>query len=319
VETRLLPVNGLLSLVTSGDVNPAPLAEAGFRVAGLEIPALLHGHKVVIDILLFHEATNHLVLCESKSGANIEDAQARTYSVLPPTAAVQAACVTIKSRTPPTSETLYVCLEDYAERIRRGLKNAGVSFPVLAVGHKSIRLLDSALATETLSGPLAQEITLTGPPPRLLPFDPDSPIEVIERYVRSEMVALLSRRTEHITITSLTESVARHYGLYAHKAQQTLKSKVASAVDRISASAPDSFAHDRRTGRRPEGLVRFLKTPESLDPRGRTQAYQALSRSGRPTRSRPPVDPNQLDLLQELEAGDNDEDSPVTTGEEGEA
>jgi len=314
-----VPLNGLLNLVTNGDVNQAVLAQTGFRVAGLEVPAVVQANKVVIDALLFHEATNHLIQCESKSGANVEEQQARTYRELPPTAAVQAACVTIKSRIPPTSETLYVCQDEHAERIRLGLRTAGVSFPVLSVGIRRIDLLDAAFATEALAAPLEGGVTLAGPPSRLIPFDHESPTEVIVPFVRAEMVAMLSQRKEHISITGLAEAVARHYALYAHKAQQSLRAKVASAVDLIVESAPDRFAHDRKTGSRPEGLVRFLKTPEDLDPRGRTQAYQALSRSGRPLRRRPAVDPNQLDLLQELDAGDNDEDDSVMPDEEGEA
>ena len=319
MEPRLAPVNGLLSLVTTGDVNPAVLAQAGYRVAGLEVPAAMQARKVVIDVLLFHEATNHLVMCEAKAGANIEEEQARTYRDLPPAAAVQAGYVTVKSRTQPTSETLYVCLAKHAERIRRGLKTAGVTFAVLAVGERRIELLDSAYATKAIAVPLAGGVSLAGPPPRIIPFDHESPVEIIERFVRAEMIAMLARRKEHVTITGLTESVARHYGLYAHKAQQALRVKVASAVDRIASAAPDRFAHDRKTGSRPEGLVRFLKTPEDLDPRGRTQAYQALGRPSRPQRPRPATDPNQLDLLQELNIGDNDEEDPVVPGEEGEA
>lgn len=258
-------------------------------------------------------------MCESKSGANVEEEQARTYRDLPPAAAVQAGYITVRSRTQPTSETLYVCLAQHAERIRLGLKVVGVSFAVLSVGERRIELLDGEYASEAISVPLEGGVGTVGPPPRIIPFDHDSPVEIIERFVRAEMVAMLAQRKEFVTIATLTERAARHYGLYAHKAQQTLKTKVASAVDRIVSAAPDRFAYDRKTGSRPEGLVRFLKTPEDLDPRGRTQAYQALGRSGRPQRSRPTADPNQLDLLQELDIGDNDEEDSVVPGEEGEA
>jgi hypothetical protein len=77
VEARLGPLNALLGLVTGGDVNPAVLARVGFRLAGQEVPAVGDAGKVVIDALLFHEETNHLVQCESKSGANVEERQAR--------------------------------------------------------------------------------------------------------------------------------------------------------------------------------------------------------------------------------------------------
>lgn len=52
MHARLKPVNALLGLCIAGDLNPPVLHEAGFRLAGLEIPVLSPAGKVVIDVLL---------------------------------------------------------------------------------------------------------------------------------------------------------------------------------------------------------------------------------------------------------------------------
>jgi hypothetical protein len=319
VEARLLPLNALLGLVTAGDINPSPLADAGFRLVGLEIPAIGAAGKVVIDALLFHEATNHLVQCESKSGPNIKEEQAGAYNAMTANAVVQAAYVTLRHRTVPTLETLYLCLEDNAPRIRQGLNAVGLAFPVLAVGPKRVVLDGPEMASQVLREALQDPVTLVAPPPRIIAFDAESPVEEIEKHVRATLVSLLANRTKHVSLTGLTERAAGHYALYGHMAQNQLKKTVAAAIRAIVVEAPDSFAFDGPTGSRQEGLIRFLKTPEDLDRRGRTQAYQALGRAGKTQKGRKvAVDPNQLDLLGELDVADNnDEEFGAAADEEG--
>ncbi len=79
--------------------------------------------------------------------------------------------------------------------------------------------------------------------------------------------------------------------------------KVGQAVRAIADAEPDTFAYQSATGSH-EALVRVLRTPEDNDPRGRTQAWQA---NGRPrhTQRRHEPDPNQMDLLRELEVTDD--------------
>ncbi len=78
MDARLKPVNALLGLCIPGDLNPSVLYDAGFRVAGLEIPVLTPDGRVVIDVLLVHPERSHLVVCESKSGANVDAAPGST-------------------------------------------------------------------------------------------------------------------------------------------------------------------------------------------------------------------------------------------------
>lgn len=61
MHARFRPVNAVLGLCAPGDLNPAPLHDAGFRVAGLEVLVRTPDGNVVIDVLLAHDATSHLV------------------------------------------------------------------------------------------------------------------------------------------------------------------------------------------------------------------------------------------------------------------
>ncbi len=72
MEERLVPVNATLGLVTPGGLNRAVLAEAGFRAVGLEIPCVTSEGKVVVDVVLAHAYTGHLIACEAKCGSKPE-------------------------------------------------------------------------------------------------------------------------------------------------------------------------------------------------------------------------------------------------------
>ena len=112
MEPRLLPINAVLGLLAPGDVNPAALFDAGFRLAGLEVPVVGPDGRVVADMVLFHAARSHLVLIEAKSGANVDDSQARRYAALDPIAVVQATGVTVTQRDELTVEIAYACLDE---------------------------------------------------------------------------------------------------------------------------------------------------------------------------------------------------------------
>src|SRR5262249_36532841 len=71
---------------------------------------------VTIDCLLFHSATNHLLLIESKSGAHVVEDQALRYGQLQAQAVGQAAYVTLSVRTAPTIATAYLCWSEHAHR-----------------------------------------------------------------------------------------------------------------------------------------------------------------------------------------------------------
>lgn len=65
MEGRLTPLNALLGLLISGDVNRAALADAGFKLVGLEVPVVGRQGTVTVDAVLLHEESVHLLLCEA--------------------------------------------------------------------------------------------------------------------------------------------------------------------------------------------------------------------------------------------------------------
>jgi hypothetical protein len=210
-----------------------------------------------------------------------------------------------------TYEVIYVCMAEHADRIHLGLTKAGLECAVLAVADRSIALVTVDAASDVLGAPWSEgPLVLTGPPPRLVPFDQDTSTVDLYPYVKAQLVAELSNRVQEVTIRALAERTARYFPLFAAGAQQRLVANVRSAVRTIADQEPDTFAYEPGTSTRRDDLVRLLKTPEERDPRGRTQAYQALrDRSGR--RRGPTVSEHQVDLLDLIaDAGDTENDRP---------
>lgn len=318
MEQRLLPINTLLGLLLPNEVTPPALSEAGFTLAGLEVPAGGPGRSVTIDAVLLHADTSHLLAVEAKSGANVESRQAEAYAALRASDVVQSAYVTLPQRVLPTIEVVYMCLAQHLDRVRLGLDQLELAPPVICLSDSAVMLDGIDAASEQLRAAFPKGgVRLRGPVPRLIAFDQDSDVETVKPRVLSALVAAMARRQPQIGLTSLAEQATPHFPLYGHRAQNRIKRKVAEAADRIAADDSASFEHVPTSSVR-EGLVRIRRNPEDNDPRGRTQAYQAVGRpaGGRRRRPRPEI-PGQLDLLAALEPSDNDDTGePAMEGQE---
>lgn len=303
MEDRLIPLNAILELATPSGVNRPVLAEAGYEVAGLEIPCLTAKGTVVVDVVLAHPRTAHLIACESKSGGNIEAEQAQRYKVLEAQTLVRGAFVTLRERVQPRAEVLYAAQAGSADRITYGLIQAEVPAAVLAVHADKITLENAQAAGPELAAIFANPVPLLGPPAQHIMFDQDSAVDEVRPHVSAALVAALTRRLQLISLGTLTEQAAPHYPLYGHKAQTRLRRLVGEAVRLIARDVPGTFEYHPPAGNH-DGFVKLLRTPEDNDPRGRTQAYQKFARTRQPRQS--PVEiAGQLSLLDELEKADN--------------
>ena len=303
MEDRLRPVNAVLGLVTPGDVNPATLFDLGYKAVGLEVPVVGPHGRVVVDVVLFNAQLLHLVLVEAKSGANVDELQAARYGALDPKEVVQATGVTLPRRGEVSVDVAYACLAANADRIRIGLDRAKLFCAVMSVADRSIDLINAEASSKLGSAWSEGPVALVGPVSRLLPFDHETPAADLRPFVYAELVSALSNRAREITVRALTERTTPYFPLFSTGAQRRLVANVRAAVRTIAEDTPEAFAYVPSTGTRIDDLVSLLKTPEDRDPRGRTQAYQALRDRGA-QRRRQQVSEHQLDLLDLLaEAG----------------
>jgi len=311
VETRLVPVNAILDLALADGLNPAPLADAGWAVAALEVPVGVSGETVVCDVVLFNPQAGHLLAVEAKSGANLEPVQGRRLAALTPQLLIIAGGITVPKPVPLRCGVLYACLAENADRICLGADEAGLRVPVLAVSRTEARLLRPQMADPLLSAALSSPAVWTHPIARIVPFDHESPAEAFDQPVRAELISAMAQQRPSITIRALTEQAVRHFPIYGRAAQGRLQRAVRDAARRAAEAEPERFRYESSTGTTEE-RVAVLRSPETFDRRGRTQGYQAVW-GGRVSRPRRRTEiPGQIDLFSEL-----DEAELVATEEEG--
>lgn len=248
--------------------------------------------------------TGHILAIESKCGGNIEEEQCVKYGMLNPLDVVRNAYIDLRQRVTPTIDVIYACLGAHVDRVRLGLETAGASFAILAIDNDKI-LLQGGPLREPLRTIFKSPIEFTAPPSRHIPFDAESSVEIIEPFVQTALVAALARSQTEVSLATLTEQSIRHFALFGRQGQTALKKKVGEAARRIAERDPSVFKYHGPPPNR-DGWVTLLKTPESNDPRGRTQSYQALTRPGqsRRGRRRSAIVEGQMDLLEELDKAD---------------
>ena len=216
--------------------------------------------------------------------------------------------VTVHGARPETTEIepMYVVLQEDRERIEMGLRNAGLSCPLLTVSAGEAKLLCEA--QHRLS---SFQISLPSPPPAIVPVDADSPAE---RYLELSIVEIVARAAsgqDSVSLDAILEAVNPYWkhthdavrGAIRTKARDALKHAADRELREYFALESTSSGHV---------IIRILKTPANFDPRGRSQGWQAMQKKAeRALRRRPRarVIPGQVsfeELGREAEAGEGD-------------
>jgi hypothetical protein len=324
VEHRLVPVNALIALCLPGDVYPTPLANAGYHLSGIDVPVVAGDGKVVIDAVLFRPDHNIILAGEAKSGANVEEDQARRYGDLVGDDVVVAAAITIREAGDRQLQPVYACVAENLDRVLKGLGEAGLACPVLAIGDDRIEHHGATFIDSDLQEALAEPVPVAGPPPRVIPVDDKSPEEAFDSLVLPALVAILSHQRQQVSVPVLAEQALPHLAIFGKAARNRLVAKVDAAARRAARRDPATFEYLGRTGTREYAVVRLVRSPEDAARQGRTQVYQSIARAaGKPPRRRPAPSPDQMtlfeDLIEELQQADEmaEGDDATSDDEEG--
>lgn len=304
----MIPLNTLVALCIGPSLHPSILFDNGYRLEGIEVPVAWRDDKVVVDVVMFQSERNMALAGEAKSGANIDEDQARRYKRLDVDAVIQSASISIKTPGAKSIQPLYCCPSDNADRVLMGLEAAELSCPVLTFDDASIENRGGPFMDPALREAFREPLRTSVPPPRIISVDEDSPVESFEKLVMAALVKAISWQRTHISIPSLAEEALTHLVIYGKPARTRLVEKVDWAARAISERASDWFEYRPRTERREYAMILILKSPEQAALQGRTQGYQALARqfyreaSGMPQKTQPPSQAKLFDeLIDEIE------------------
>ena len=296
-----MPVNALIALCHSGGSYPEILGSSGYYVAGIEVPVQTADGTVVIDVVMFQPERNVILAGEAKSGANVDDEQARRYGGLRADAVIQAASINVRSSNDRRIQSLYCCPSEKVGRVMQGLQAAGLACPVLAFSTASIKHHGATFIDQALKAKFAQPVPVPGRPPRIIPVDDESPDYLFDRLVAAGLVRELSRQRAEVSVPLLAEQAIPHLPIYGSSAQAKLVKKIDAAARRVVNSDSATFEYLPKTGTRGYAVVRFLRSPEEAAPQGRTQGYQAITRSyRRRSQAQSASDGTQMRLFDEM-------------------
>jgi hypothetical protein len=291
MEPRLIPINALIALTTGEGGWPTTLADAGYRLHGIEaliFPA--NKRRVVVDAMVAHDATTSVVLAGCKGGQNLREPQMASYMEV--TGSHVARQVGLPFRD-PSVEVMVAGLEDHRQRIRIAMDALEIDVPLLLVGGTKVRLEGDLLGLSAFS------VSVPGRPPRIIPIDAQSSDEDLVRYLLPGLMAAAARPgTKTVGVDTLLEKVIPWWALYqpAGGRQPLCKRATDALRAAITENFPDDFAVEDRK-QQDCGIIRILRSPAEYRPRGVTQGWQRLQRQAERAlgRRRPkPESPGQM-------------------------
>lgn len=304
MEERLVPLNAVIALMTGHGGWPKPFAGDDLELRWLEVPVTTKAGLVVVDVLAYSPQLDLLVPAEVKSGADANEDQAKKYGSI--TAENVLRLATVHGARPDKTkvEPMYVALRDKRERIKIGLRKAGLSCPLLTVDSG-----EAELSCDTKHHLSAFQVPLPGPPPAVIPLDAESPAE---RYLELSIAQIIARAASGDTSVSLEavlEAVNPYWAITHDAIRGTIKNKAKAALKRaFDGPFKDNFALEVTSSG--HAIIRVLRTPADYDARGRSQGWQAMQKKAERALRRKPrakVIPGQAsfeDLGREAEAGD---------------
>jgi hypothetical protein len=314
MEERFIPVNAVIAMYSTVQTSwPRPFYDVGYLLEALELPVVVGDDaRVPADLVGFRPSNNRFLLHEAKSGANVDEDQAARYQLADPLWLVRATKVNLTADEDPSCQTVYVCLRSHEDRILLGLRKAECAFPLVSVGDSDVRAVGASFDDDDLAARFENLIPLPGPPPGIIVVDIESADEDFDEIVFPTLVAEMSLRTDDVSVITLAERSIPYLNIYPEGVRRRLIKRVEAAAQRAAQADEQHFEFRAATMTRPYAIIKLSGNPEDLDPRGRTQRYQAIA-SRFQTRPRPRVAAIQealfddLDLERELSLADEDE------------
>jgi hypothetical protein len=297
VDKRLVPLNGLIALLSKSDDKwPKFLRDQGWQRHQFEVKVASSLGNFRADGVIFRLDPNVILLCEAKSGRNIDEDQARKYLVttLEDLRRVGAVATPLRGKEAAVW-TLFVGIEEERLSLERGLTELGVIGPLLTIGRDRVRLSGTS-EVPGLDG--FDEHHTGGMPPARFRIDHQSDELEIAEVLVPIIAAAQARRVEFLALEEICAGALPEWALLPDGARGDFRRRVGDVLARL-ANGPQKrdFRYEPRTGHS-DGRVDILATPADRDPRGMTQAWQAVEgRAARALNRRPkPQVPGQMSL-----------------------
>jgi hypothetical protein len=303
----LRPLNAVLALVHPDGAWFHDLATHGFRLHSIELKVQSSAGIVVADAVLYRLDPDLVLLCEGKSGRNVEEEQAKKYAAADAAALRRGGSLPVDVRLDVPVAPLFVVMNAVRSDVEAALQAWGIEAPVLSIDRGFARL--DGPCPEGLEPFMRDEAPRRWPPGRIR-VDHQSPLEELAELLAQQIGAAQAKRQP---VLDLAEAASRIYGAWPQLSQsgrrEFLRKLKDCARHLARRSLKDVIRLDPGSNNVPPRIL-IERTPADLDTRGMPQAWQGQARHmaadlGRGGGSPPEEDP-QLSM-DDLDLGDADE------------
>jgi len=310
VDPRLLPLNAVLALAHEDGAWFHELADQGFRLHSIELKVQSSAGIVVADAVLYRLDPDLVLLCEGKSGRNLEEEQAKKYAVADAAALRRGGSLPVDVAQDAPVTPLYVVMNDVRADVEAALQGWGIETPVLSIDRGFARL--DGPCPDGLEQFVCDEPPRTWPPGRIR-VDHQSPVEEVAELLVQQISAAQAQRQP---VLDLGEAASRIYRAWPQLSQSGrrdfLRKLKACARHLAGGSLKGVIRLDPGSNNVPPRIL-IERTPADRDTRGMPQAWQGQARRvaadlGRAGGS-PPEEDVQLSL-DDFDLGEADEADP---------
>lgn len=309
MDPRLLPLNAILALVNRDGAWFHDLADQGFRLYAVELKVQSSAGIVVVDAVIYRQRPELVLLCEGKSGRNVEEEQARKYTSADAAGLRRGGSLPVAVSTEATVSPLFVVMNDVRVDVEVALQGFGIEAPVLSIDRGFARL--DGPCPGGLEPFLRQ--TSAGPkrwPPARVRVDHQSPLEELVELLAQQIVAAQAKRQPELDLAEAASRIYRQWPALSQSGRRDFLRRLRDCARHLAnSSLKDTIRVEPGTNNMPPKIV-IERTPAELDTRGMPQAWQGearrmaadLGRSGGP----PPEEAKQLSL-DDLDLGESED------------
>lgn len=307
MDRRLLPLNAVLALVHPDGAWFHDLSDQGFRLHSIELKVQSSAGWVVADAVIYRLDPDVVLLCEGKSGRNVDEEQARKYAAADASALRRGGSLPVNVAHDARVAPLFVVPDDVRSDVEASLQGWGIDAPVLSIARGFARL-DGPCPPGV--EPFVRDESPRRWPPGRIRVDHQSTLEELVELLAQQIVAAQAKREPVLDLEEAASRIYRAWPQLSLSGRRDFLRKLKDCARHLASNSLQGVIRLEPGNNNVPARILVDHTPAALDARGMPQAWQGQARRmaadlGRGGGSPPEEDP-QLSL-DDLDLGEADE------------
>lgn len=275
MDPRLRPLNAVLALVHPDGAWFHDLADQGFRVHSIELKVQSSAGIVVADAVIHRLDPDLVLLCEGKSGRNVEEEQARKYALADAAALRRGGSLPVDVAPDAPVMPLFVVMNDVRSDVEAALQGWGIEVPVLSIDRGFARL--DGPCPPGLMPFLRDEPPRRWPPGRIR-VDHQSPLQEVAELLAQQIGVAQAKRQPVLDLAEAGSQIFRAWPQLSQSGRRDFLRKLKECARHLAGSSLKGVIRlDAGSNNVPPRIL-IERTPADLDTRGMPQAWQGQAR-----------------------------------------